>query len=183
MFSQPEVSRLAPELIAGVTSLARALAAAVRNWSLYPPAHPAVRASHERLAKAIQEATNDAVFSVGVTPDSLMIEGFAVPPNAQVAEAARLLHDCDLLRLTFSGSVPADAVSRLLRLLTLDRDTLRARGGPAGVWSEDGHGSITLEQIDFAHVLEDKDETRARPQDDVWKSIVQSIVTGQTGLD
>jgi len=181
--SQPEVSRLAPELIKGVTSLARALAAAARNWSLYPPEHPAVRASHERLAKAIQEATNDAVFSVGVTPDSLMIEGFAVPPNAQVAEAARLLHDRDVLRLTFSGAVPPDAVSKLLHLLALDREALRTRGGPEGVWREDGHGSITLEQIDFAHVLEDKDETRARPQDDVWKSLVQSIVTGQTSLD
>jgi hypothetical protein len=181
--SQPEVSRLAPALVKGVTGLARALAAAVRNWSLYPQEHPAVRASHDRLSTAIREATNDAVFSVGVTPDSLMIEGFAVPPNAQVAEAARLLHDRDLLRMTFSGAVPPEAVSKLLQLLALDRETLRTRGGPEGVWREDGHESIALEQIDFAHVLEDKDETRAQPQDDVWKSIVRSIVTGQKTLD
>ena len=54
------------------------------------------RASFERLSQAIQDATNDAVFSVGVTPDNLMIESFAVPDNPQVVEAAKLLHDRDL---------------------------------------------------------------------------------------
>ncbi|MSO55647.1 MAG: hypothetical protein EXQ55_01805 [Acidobacteria bacterium] len=97
MSPQPEVSKLAPELVTGVTNLARSLVAATRNWTLYPVEHPAVRASFERLSHAIQEATNDAVFTVAVTPDSLLIEGFAVPPNPQVIEAARLLHDCDLL--------------------------------------------------------------------------------------
>ena len=183
MSSQPQAAKLAPDLVKGVTSLARALVAATRNWTLYPPDHPAVRASFERLSQAIQDATNDAVFSVGITPNNLMIESFAVPDNPQVLEAARLLHDRDLLRLTFSGRVPADAVAKLLRMLVLDRAALRARGGPEGVWREDGDVSIALEQIDYVHVLEDKEEHANRSQDDVWKSIVQSIVTGQKTMD
>ena len=167
----------------GVTSLARSLVAASRNWTLYPAEHPAVRASFERLSQAIQDATNDTVFSVGITPDNLMIESFPVPTNPQVVEAARLLHDRDLLRLTFSGRVPAEAVAKLLRLLALDRATLRSRGGPEGVWREDGDVSIALEQIDYAHVLEDKELQVERTQDDVWKAIVQSIVTGQKTMD
>ena len=177
------MAKLAPDLVKGVTGLARALVAASRNWTLYPPEHPAVRASFERLAQAIQTATNGAVFSVGITPDNLMIESFAVPENPQVVEAARLLHDRDLLRLTFSDRVPADAVSKLLQMLALDRATLRSRGGPEGVWRENGDGSITLEQIDYVHVLEDKEEHANRTQDDVWKSIVHSIVTGQKTMD
>jgi hypothetical protein len=157
--------------------------AATRNWTLYPPDHPAVRASFERLSQAIQDATNDAVFSIGVTPDNLMIESFAVPDNPQVLEAARLLHDRDLLRLTFKGRVPPDAVAKLLHVLVLDRAALRARGGPEGVWREDGDVSIALEQIDYVHVLEDKEEHANRTQDDLWKSIVQSIVTGQNTMD
>ena len=183
MSSQPQAAKLAPELVKGVTNLARSLVAASRNWTLYPPEHPAVRASFERLAQAIQDATNDAVFSVGITPDKLMIESFPVPDNPQVVEAARLLHDRDLLRLTFSGKVPADAVSKLLQLLTLDRATLRSRGGPEGVWRESGDVSIALEQIDYVHVLEDKDEQVERKQDDIWKSIVQSIASGQKTMD
>ena len=183
MSSQPLGAKLAPELTKGVTSLARALVAATRNWILYPPEHPAVRVSFERLSEAIQAATNDAVFSVGITPDHLMIEAVLVPDSPQVVEAARLLHDRDLLRLTFAGKVPPEAVSKLLRMLALDRATLRSRGGPEGVWREDGDSSIALEQVDYAHVLEDKDAHAKRTHDDVWKSIVQSIVTGQKAMD
>jgi hypothetical protein len=181
--SQPQVAKLAPELVKAVTSLARSLVTASRNWTLYPPDHPAVQASFERLSQAIQDATRDAVFSIGITPDNLMIESVPVPDNPQAVEAARLLHDRDLLRLTFSGRVPAEAVSKLLQLLALDRATLRSRGGPEGVWCEEGHISITLEQIDYAHVLEDKEEPIERTQDDVWKSIVQSIATGDKTMD
>ena len=175
--------KLAPELVDGVTSLARTLVSAVRHWTLYPEDHPAVRASFERLSQAILAATNDAVFSVGITPDSLMIESFAVPSSLQVAEAARLLHDRDLLRLTFTGTVPPEAIAKLLRLLALDRETLRSRGGPEGVWREDGDSTITLEQIDYEQVLEDKDDRFDRRHDDIWKSIVHSIVTGQKAMD
>lgn len=183
MPSQPEVSRLAPELVTGVTNLARMLIAAARNWTLYPAEHPAVQATFERLSHAIQQATNDAVFSVSITPDSLMIEGLSVPASPHVVEAARLLHDRDLLQLTFSGSVPPEAVSKLLRLLALDREALRERGGPEGVWARDGHKSITLEQIDYARVLADKETEDERTYDDVWKSIVRSIVLGQKTMD
>jgi hypothetical protein len=115
--SQPEVTRLSIELVQGVTHLARSLVAAARNWTLYPPEHPATKASFERLSNAIQQATNDAVFSVGITPDTLLIEGCPVPTSAPVSDAARLLHDRDLLQLTFSGNVPAEAVARFLGLL------------------------------------------------------------------
>ena len=36
-------------------------------------------------------------------------------------------------------------------------------------WSRDGHPSITLEQVDYGHVLEDKDQTDVRRHDDVWQ--------------
>jgi HEAT repeat protein len=181
--SQPEVSRLSIELVQGVTHLARSLVAAARNWTLYPPEHPATKASFERLSHAIQQATNDAVFSVGITPDTLLIEGHPVPASPPVTDAARLLHDRDLLQLTFSGNVPAEAVAKLLGLLAKDGAALREGGGPERLWSKDGHQSITLEQIDYARVLEDKDEARARHHDDVWRSIVHSIVSGQQTMD
>jgi len=51
--------------------MARALLAAVRNSALYPPEHPTVRASVERLASAIRDSTLGAGLAVGVTPDTL----------------------------------------------------------------------------------------------------------------
>jgi HEAT repeat protein len=180
---QPEVSRLSPELAESVTQLARTLVAAARNWTLYPQDHPAVRASFERLSYAIQAAATGAMFSMGITPDALLIEGHPVPNSPQVVEAARLLHERDLLQLTFSGVVPPEAVSRMLDLLTMDGRALREAGGPEALWRTTGHQSIMLEQIDYVRVLEDKDEAHGQRLDDVWKSIVHSIVFGQKSLD
>jgi hypothetical protein len=181
--SQPEAVKLAPELVDGVTTVARTLVAAVRHWTLYPENHPAVRSSFERLAAAIQGATSGSVFSLGITPDSLLIDAFPIPSTAQVVEAARLLHDRDLIRLTFCGMVPPEAVARLLRLLALDRETLRERGGPEGVWRVEGDESITIEQIDYEQVLEDREQQVERRHDDIWRSIVSSIVAGQKTMD
>jgi hypothetical protein len=183
--SQPEVTKLAPKRVTGVTNLARTLVAATRNWTLYPPDHPASQASFERLADAIHAATSGAVCSIAITPDTLLVEGLTVPPSSQVSEAARLLHDRDLLQLTFVGAVPPDALSKFLDLLSDDRETVRQNGGPEGVWSKGGHRSIAVEQINYAAVLQNKnnDDDTARKHDDVWKSIVRSIVGGAKAID
>jgi hypothetical protein len=181
--SQPEVTKLAPERVSGITDLARTLVTATRNWTLYPPDHPAARASFERLADAISAATIGAAFSIVITPDALLVEGLTVPPSPQVTEAARLLHDRDVLQLTFVGAVPPDALAKFLRLLCDDREMVRQNGGPEGVWKKEGHRSIVVEQIDYAAVLQDNDDDSARRHDDVWKSIVRSIVGGAKAID
>ena len=68
-----QASQLSPELARGLLQLARALLAAARNWTLYPPDHPTVRASVERLSDAIKQTTAGAIFSVGITPQTLLI--------------------------------------------------------------------------------------------------------------
>src|SRR5262245_56266752 len=117
----PQVSQLSPELTRGLLQLSRALLVAARNWTLYPPEHPTVAASVSRLASAIRESSMGAAFAVGVTPDTLMIEGtLADAGQLGIAEAAALLHDRDILTLTFIGEVPGDALHAFLRLLTMD---------------------------------------------------------------
>ena len=144
MQSQPEVPDLPVELVRGVTNLARALVTAARAWTLYPPEHPAVQVAYELLANAIQEATTGAAFSVGVTPQTLLIDRRPVPPSQPVADAARFLHDRDLLQITFSGVVPVAALGTLLTILSLDDAERREHGGPAELWARKGHPSITI---------------------------------------
>ena len=74
-----EASQLSPELARGLLQLARALVAAARNWTLYPAEHPAVSASVSRLSDALQRSTLGAIFSIGVTPHTLLVEGMQVP--------------------------------------------------------------------------------------------------------
>jgi hypothetical protein len=70
-----QVSQLSPELARGLPLLARALVTAVRNWALYPPEHPAVAQSLERLSAAIRQTAGGGAFSVAVTPDTFLVEG------------------------------------------------------------------------------------------------------------
>ena len=181
-----QASQLSPELGKSVLQLSRAILAASRNWTLYPPEHPAVAQSLARLADAIHGTSGGSIFSLGITPDTLLVEGAAADRNqASVTEAAAFLHDRDLLRLTFVGTVPPDALQQFLKLLTLDAGERRARGGPANIWATDGHTSIALEQVDYRSLLEREhagEVPESSKRDDVWRSIVLSISGGYPGV-
>ncbi len=180
----PESPVLSPELTRLSVALARALSAAVRNWTLYPPEHPAVGSSLARLGEAVQQSAQGAVFSFGVTPDTLLVAGVPLGDDQPVLDAARLLHDRDILHLTFAGEVPAPALATLLRLLTSDPAALRAQGGPAAVWEASGHAAVAIEQIDYRKVLEDHDvAVPLDHRDDVWRSIVASVLDPRAILD
>jgi hypothetical protein len=171
---------LSPELTRQSIALARALSAAARNWALYPPEHPAVDTSVKRLSEAVRQSTGGTAFSFGITPSTLLVAGLPLPEEQPVVEAAKVLHDRDLLELTFLGDPPAEALHALLRVLAIQPDDLRRAGGPAKAWEQGGHPTIALEQIDYEKILEDKDSDNLIEDrhDDVWKSIVNSIVYG-----
>jgi hypothetical protein len=177
-----QAAQLSPELTRSLSHLARALLAATRNWILYPPQHPAVTAAVERLTGAIRESSLGTVFSVGITPETLMIEATAADASQPgIGEAASFLHERDLLAVTFVGDVPADAIRALLRLLAVESAESRRRGGPAAIWQDEGHPAIALQPIDYAKVLAREEGTAAEParRDDLWRSIVMSIAGGQ----
>jgi hypothetical protein len=116
MSQAPSVS---PELVQSVASLARALVSAARNWALYPPEHPAVGASLQRLSEAISDSTPGVECSIGVTPESLLINGEPLPPSQPVADAAQFLHDRNILRLDFAPGIVPAALKDLMGLLSL----------------------------------------------------------------
>ena len=174
--------QLSPDLARGVLQLARALMIATRNWSLYPPEHPTVGQSVRGLGDAIKKSSLGAVFSLGITPETLLVEG--APADAKqpgIAEAAAMLHDRDILQITFVGDTPERAVHALLRLLTLESGERRTRGGPARIWQTDGDSSIAIEQIDYEKVLARTESDTPEPakRDDLWKAIIMSIAGGQ----
>jgi hypothetical protein len=67
--------------------------------------------------------------------------------------------------------VPAEAVARFLGILTMEGRLLREEAARSEL-AENRPPSITLEQVDYVQVLEDKDEAPARQHDDIWQSIV-----------
>ena len=180
-----QASQLSPELARGLLQVARALLAAARNWTLYPPEHPTVAQSVTRLAAAIRASSLGAAFAIGVTPETLMIEGtLADASQGGIAEAAALLHDRDILTISFLGEIPPDAIHALLRVLALDAAERRRRGGPRAIWGEEGHQSIAIEQVDYEKMLarEERDVPEPARRDNLWRSIVLSIVGAQTAI-
>ena len=139
-----QASSVSPELVQSVSSLARVLMSAARNWALYPPEHPAVRASLERLSQAISDCTLDVECSIGVMPDTLVIKGEPIPASQPVAEAAQFLHDRDILRVDFAPGIVLAALQDLMDLLSLDTTVLRDGGGPSVIWAHTGHPSISI---------------------------------------
>jgi HEAT repeat protein len=181
-----EAPTLSPEVSRTVSSLARTLVAATRSWALYPPEHPAVRGSLERLHHAILESTGGQAFSFGITPDTLMVGSVAVSGHeaTAVAEAARWLHDRDIIHVTFIGEVPVAALHKLLGMLTEDSRIVRQKGGPAKLWREEGETNLLLEQLDFSKVLEDREVTNpVRRKDDLWRSIVRGVLERRKPTD
>ena len=118
-----EASRLA-------VGLARAITIGLRSWGFYPPEHPAVAMAVERFVAAATEASAGGMMQLAVTPHALLLDGLPLDSSDLAAvECAELLHDRDILQVTFVAA-PDDAVARaLLAVLSLDRHTRRARGG------------------------------------------------------
>ena len=127
---------LSPELTRQSIALARALSAAARNWALYPPEHPAVDSSVRRLSEVVRQTSAGTAFTFGVMPTTLVVAGVQLPEEQPVVEAAKVLHDRDLLELTFLGDPPAEALHALLQVLATQPDDLRRAGGPAKAWEQ-----------------------------------------------
>src|SRR5207237_9402983 len=132
------------------------------------------------------EAADGRPFSFGVTPDTLLIAGVPLTGRdaAVVAEAAAWLHDRDVVELTFLADVTVASLQRLLGVLSEDSRVTRQQGGPARVWSAQPEPSILVEQIDFSHLLEDREViSPARRKDDLWRAIVRSVLDRRRPMD
>jgi hypothetical protein len=176
--SQP-AARL-PDVTRNAMAAARALTIGLRAWNLYPPEHPALGLAVERLMAVTFESTQQGPLMLAVTPVSLLVDGEPLEgPDGSVGECARLLHELDIVQLSFVAPAPEDAIRSLLSTLTLERTERRKRGGPSAIWAAQGHPSIVLEQIDYQALLEREADAGPARRDVLWQSIVRSIVAGR----
>ena len=175
---------VSPETAQRATAVARALVGAARNASLYSADHPAARAAVERLAKAIGEATSGSFLTLGIAPDTLLIDGEPLTQGDTgiISEAAAYLHARDLLRLGFIGQIGSDPIAALLRLLAEDVEAVRARGGIGAAWVSLGHPGIEIEAIDYKSMLTEPEKPIDR-KDDLWRTLVRLATVRQATLD
>jgi HEAT repeat protein len=84
-----------------------------------------------------------------------------------------------VLQFTIVAPPPEAVVRSLLAVLSLDRETRRARGGPAVIWGAEDQAAFVLEQIDYQELLEREVDEGAARRDATWQSIVRSIIMGR----
>ena len=146
-----------------------------------------MRGSLDRLRASIAETSGGQIFTFGVTPDTLLVAGIAVGGRdaGAIAEAARWLHDRDILQLTFAGEV-----SRRRAAAPARRCSPRTRGSSAGAAGRRRSGPKKAtppsrsQQIDFSQVLEDREVTNpVRRKDDLWRSIVRGVLDRRKPTD
>ena len=185
--SADATSQLSPELCCRVRRAGRSLVAA-RNWTLYPPEHPAVGSSVERLCDGDPGVVaRRRAFAIGITPDTLLIEGVAADASRSrdrrsrgAAPRSRSAPPHLSRRGPARGGDAAAAPAQPGR-----RPNAARRGGPVQIWAADGHPSIALEQLDYEQLFA-RDGRRASPsrrkRDDLWRSIVMTISGSQKAV-
>ena len=167
---------------ASATTLARTLVSGIRARALYPAAHPNVEGAVVCLHESLLAVDELDGFTLGVTPETLLVDGKPLDETGvHVTEAAQLLHELDIVRLTFSNQITPHTLHSLVGVLSQDITNLRGRGGPAHAWNEDGDGAVRIEQIDYHEILKDHDGERPeRDRDNLWVHLVRAVGRRET---
>jgi hypothetical protein len=166
---------LAPETAALLGDVARACKAAARAVALYPPAHPAIGISLNRLAEAAGRAAAAGPFTVIVLPDNLLVDGRAAArPDPTIGELARLLHDFLVGGLTICANPDPEAWRPFLLLLARTPEDVRLDGGIARLWALTGARHIEIQELDYAEILRERSGGRAAEWDEIISSCLQT---------
>ena len=166
---------LAPDLAARVTEFARACKAAARAVSLYPPGHPAVRGSLNRLVNAAGRATGAGSLNLTVLPADLLVNGSPLErPDAAITELAVLLHGHLIGKFVVHGGSELESWDSLLHLLVRPPEELRGEGGIRQAWSAASGESIDIEEVDYAGILRERDGGTGASLEDIVTSCFQN---------
>ena len=196
--STTQPSTTPPELARDVTRFVRALVVAARTWRMYSPEHPNATQAAERLRTASGVLLAHGEVVVGFSAETVLVNGRPLPGEIHTQEAARLLHDHDVLCLRITALPSHTDIADFLRLLASDPERLRASGATDRVWREFKHRSVEVQAIDYDALLVDRTvrpadangpaeaaastgsrRPAAVPHDAIWQEIVRSLSMGR----
>jgi hypothetical protein len=177
----PEVTeQLAPADASWLLDFARMCRAAARTVSLYPPEHPAIATSLDRLVRVCQAFPAEGAMRLWVFPEGLRLnQKKLAQPDTAVGELAEMLHERRVGELTILPGVTADHWRLFLSVLARAADDLAAHGGFARVWTTSGGQLIELREIDYSELLKE----RPAGQEASWDVVFQQFLQGGLQFD
>jgi HEAT repeat protein len=177
---EKEIPTLDQEAAGRLTDFARACKAAARAVTLYPPSHPAIRASLSRLVDTAGRITAQGPVTFGVLPDNLLLGGSGSPkPDQAVRETGALLHDHMIGMVTMHASPNPEGWLPFLQLLATPIDEMRAAGGVSRLWAATGQRHLEIQEIDYADILRD----RGAGEQSQWDDIIRACMNLDSPLD
>lgn len=177
----PQVTEpLAPPDAAWLLDFARMCRAAARAVSLYPPEHPAIATSLDRLVRVCGAFPAEGAVRIWVFPEGLRLNRRKLAqPDAAVGELAEMLHERRVGELTILPGVTTDHWRLFLSVLARAADDLAAHGGFARVWTTSGGQLIELREIDYSELLKE----RPAGHEASWDVVFQQFLQGGLQFD
>jgi hypothetical protein len=172
--SEPDIT-LPTALTAQLGELARAFKAAARVVVLYPGGHPSVGTTLNRLVQLTSSPHMSATLRLGVTRDSLVLDGRSpARPDSAIAELAALLHRHAIGELVIRPEGDVEAWRCFLSLIGRPPEDVRAEGGIAQVWAETARGHVEIREIDYAELLRERKGTETA----TWEQVITRCLVG-----
>ena len=177
---RPALSRVTEEFLIE-------LSVTLQKRTMYPPGHPYLRTSTERLmlrAEALLTGEPTAVF--GIAGDQMVIDGTATDPrHAIFRDLSQRLHRHRLAALRLSRGITAPELDRLLTLLTAEP----SRSGRAGIIAEAATlEHVRLQPMEYERIVLEEGESGtdpvpppARRSDDLWVDLARLTADSSPG--
>ena len=157
MLPTPGLSPMSPEQTAMLVEFARACRTAARSVSLYPPTHPSIQASLQRVIGTASRLAPTGDVTLAVHPGTLLIEGKTpARPDQAVEELAGLMKERLVGALRIESGADSHDWHALLLLLVRSVDDLMLEGGIAKAWTATGRNHFEIIEIDYAEVLRER---------------------------
>ncbi len=145
-----------PQLPKDASQFLFEFAVALHKYAMYPAGHPALLPALEGLARraALLLGTRDR-FSIGVTPDRLVIDGIATDTRQPMLRGlADRLHRHHLAAISFERGLTVPELADLVAAIAEDPDRGRGPLGTAsrellGAWPHVGVHTLTLEGLEI----------------------------------
>lgn len=174
-----------------VAAVAGELNIARRNWSAYPPGHPIVEASLQRLQQAFRTLLDQQTpVQIGVTRDGLLLGEELIEKGNQICRAvATALFERGIGTAIVRYEPPFSQLQSLLRLLTMKREDILSEGGVESLWSAAEITAVEIRGIRYDRfsgteesALDGGNDTNPQQTGSLWERFVRLMMQGEVGL-
>lgn len=192
MIDNPKIPSAKPLLAKAVAAVASELNLSRRNWISYPPAHPVVETSLQKLLAAWRNLMQQqSPVQIGVTRDGLLLNDELVEKgNLACSTLAAVLFERGVGTLLILHEPRLEELRNLLRLITMKRDVILAGGGIEELWEAAAITFIKVRGIRYDRFsgteeavinISDADSGTA-VSGTVWERFVRLMMQGELGL-